>query len=169
MIVGGIDLGLRKVHVFAINDTGKPSLFHVELKRDLRRDIELKQIFREVRNFFADDTAPFFMEEPVVAGSRNLRVSLGIAQTAGAVVAGLRAPVYLVPVSSWKKATVGIGHANKDQVSSWLSEHFKHYSDACARTNSQQDYVDAACIALYGSQVLGLDLLPHRSGLGSAS
>ncbi len=158
IVTGGIDLGLRKAHIFCIHDNGKHEMFHVELKRMIRRDMEVKEIHRKVRDAFSGTTATFFMEEPVVAGPRNIRVSLGIAQTAGAVMSALRGSVYLVPVNTWKMETVGNGHATKNDVRAWLFENYQAYSMACERTNSPQDYTDAACIALYGSKVLGLDL-----------
>ena len=157
IVLGGIDLGLRKAHVFMIHESGEQELFHVDLQRMLRRDMEIKEIHRKIKDTLSGVTAPFFVEEPLVAGARNIRVSLGIAQTAGAVISALRGPAYLVPVSTWKMETVGKGNAKKNEVRSWLFEKKHAYSMACERTNSPQDYIDAACIALYGSKVLGLD------------
>jgi Holliday junction resolvasome RuvABC endonuclease subunit len=156
--VAGVDLGLRKAHIFAIRDSDSPDLFHVSLDRSNRRDLELKKIHREIKEYYAGECAPFFVEEPLVAGARNLRVSLGIAQTAGAVMTALRGPAYFVSVASWKMTVVGSGRASKDDVRLWLSENKQSYSLACEGTNSPQDYADAACIAVYGSQMLGLDL-----------
>ena len=161
IVVGGVDLGLRKVHVFAVHDDDRIELFDVNLKRGARRDSELKEIYIKVSEYFSGTTAPFFIEEPVVAGARNIRVSLGIAQTAGAVAVAFRGAAYFVPVSTWKSRTVGKGNATKDQVKEWLSKEYVSYSVACEGTNSPQDYADAACVAIYGNQMLGIDRFNH--------
>jgi len=159
--VVGVDLGLRKAHFFGIHDHGGVDLFDVTISsRTIRilRSIELKEIHSRVKEYYSGVTCPFFVEEPVVAGARNMRVSLGIAQTSGAVISAIRGSSYLIPVSSWKKETIGKGNATKEDVKAWLFDNKKPYSVACERTNSPQDYSDAACIAVYGSKMLGLDL-----------
>lgn len=96
----------------------------------------------------------FFVEEPLVAGARNLRTSLLMAQAVGALMVGLtttKGGCYQVPVSRWKKETVGNGSASKKDVALWLSDTHPEYAAAC---DGSQDYADACCIALYGVAVL---------------
>lgn len=101
-----------------------------------------------------DTTVYVFCEEPVVAGARNLRTSLKIAQAVGAIVSGAAHSTlrtYLVPVSKWKKATCGSGSAGKPQVTDWLNHTHPAYAAACG---GKQDLVDACCIALYGLSII---------------
>jgi Holliday junction resolvasome RuvABC endonuclease subunit len=96
--------------------------------------------------------AVIFIEEPPKV--RNIRTLLKLGQISGAVVAGLAErteSIYQVPVDSWKKGTVGKGGASKEQVTDWLTRTHPIYAAACG---ASQDFVDAACIALYGAEVV---------------
>lgn len=94
-----------------------------------------------------------FLEEPVVAGVRNLRTTIKIAETAGAVIAAACGAqgTYLVPVSSWKKGTHGSGNAGKSDVRTWLAD---HHPTLAAECGDDQDLVDAACVALHGRRLV---------------
>jgi Holliday junction resolvasome RuvABC endonuclease subunit len=111
-------------------------------------------LYREASSYL-DEVGPthVFIEEPVVAGARNLRSSLLIAQTCGSMlcVAGMERVVRLVPVSSWKKATVGIGSADKDAVRRYIDTFHPQVAKVCG---FDQDLYDAACVALYGQGLL---------------
>lgn len=95
---------------------------------------------------FPKDTTYVFVEEPVVAGARNIRTSLQMAQVCGVVLSVLNGQV--VPVSTWKKAVVGKGNASKEDVKEWLSNIQHRYPEA-----KQQDHVDATCIRIYGETI----------------
>lgn len=87
------------------------------------------------------------IESPIQGGSRNVRVGISLGMVAGAVSVAARqagASVVLVPPAQWKKAVVGHGNANKEQVAEWLSH---THPDLHAKATSQ-DLVDAICIAL---------------------
>lgn len=147
----GIDLGVRSIHIASLTNA-----FTIEAKKDVRQN-EIRFLFDEFSKWVdrvyeelhGAVSCTFFIEEPVVAGARNLRSSLQIAQVAGAIMA---APIdsYLVPVSSWKKEVVGKGNANKEQVSEWLKDNHPYLYSI---TGGKQDFVDATCIRLYGDIV----------------
>lgn len=95
-----------------------------------------------------------FIEEPLVAGARNLQSSLKIAQVCGVMLtaAGMeRVDTVLVPVSSWKKGTIGNGSTNKDGIRAWLDTKHPQVAQKCGH---DQDLYDAACIALHGQGLL---------------
>lgn len=94
-----------------------------------------------------------FIEEPVVAGAMNMRSSLLIAQVCGVmlVAAGMGRVVKLIPVSTWKKETVGSGSANKVAVRLWLDNKHPEVASECRH---DQDLYDAACVAFYGQGLL---------------
>jgi Holliday junction resolvasome RuvABC endonuclease subunit len=97
-------------------------------------------------------TDRIYIEEPVVAGARNLQSTIKVAAGYGAILAAIgtkQATAVTVPVSVWKLATVGKGNVSKVEVSQWLhSMHDLHYT-ACG---GDQDCIDASCIAIYGVQ-----------------
>lgn len=114
------------------------------------RGKEIRGLRAELEHWIGLDENPIvFCEEPVLAGRRNIRSTILIAETVGMVLS-MHAPVYLVPVSSWKKGTVGKGNATKDDVAEWLR---KEHPDLSSMCGSDQDLVDAACICLYGSAI----------------
>jgi Holliday junction resolvasome RuvABC endonuclease subunit len=106
-----------------------------------------------VADFAEGEQIYVFIEEPVLAGRRNVRTTLQQAQLVGALLAATTAftrYVYLVPVGKWKAGTVGSGNASKPDVALWLNGVHPAYSAACG---GKQDLIDACCIALYGDQV----------------
>lgn len=141
MIVG-VDLGVRSVHISTQDEN-----FTISSRKDVRYK-EIDYIYREFSSKTGEQCT-FFIEEPVVAGARNLRSSLQIAQVSGALMATARKS-YLVPVSTWKKEVTGKGNSNKEQVSQWLKT---VHPDLYERTSGKQDFVDATCIRLYGEIV----------------
>ena len=160
-MIWGVDLGVRKAHFFGASST--PILFSIDLAKLQSRDLELKGMSFDIKNFFSnllpeENGDIFFIEEPVLAGTRNIRIMMQIAQVSGVVASSIISPAYFVPVSSWKKATVGKGNAKKEDIRHWLFTKFPLYSAACERTDSPQDYADAACVAIYGSKMLGLHI-----------
>ena len=94
------------------------------------------------------------VEAPIQGMHRNVRVGISMAMVAGAITVAARqagARALLVEPSTWKKAVVGVGNANKEQVAQWLqSQHRDLHQQA-----TSQDLVDATCLALYAQQELG--------------
>lgn len=145
MIVG-IDLGVRTIHV------STPSkCFTITAEKKSERHTEIINLYTQFyhRVIGPKMMAKCFVEEPVVAGARNLRSSLQIAQVSGAILA---TPInsYLVPVSTWKKEVVGKGNASKDEVAEWL---LLNRPELYELTGGKQDHIDATCIRLYGEIV----------------
>lgn len=99
-----------------------------------------------------------YIEEPLVG--RNVRSSLHVAMTAGAIGSAVHAPCYFVPNTTWKKSIVGAGNANKTSVASWLNTNYITYAQQC---DGDQDLIDATTVALYGRQVqeLATSFLNH--------
>jgi hypothetical protein len=146
-VILGIDPGGRKVTVFSgtegVTFEAKPG----------ERYGQLQYLDKVLRLHFALLPEPIeriYCEEPVVAGRRNLRVTIQIAETVGMVLS-VGPPVTLVPVSSWKKVTVGKGNATKDDVKAWFKQ---AYPESLQFGN--QDVCDAAAIHAYGLQDMDL-------------
>jgi len=144
VIVWGADLGVRSVYLCKWED-GKVDHTFYNIKKPKDRWKELQEITLMIKNTIKGDL--LFVEEPVVAGVRNLRTSLKIAQNAGAVFAGSGIPATFVPVSSWKKEIVGKGNAKKEEIAEFLK--IKH-NEMWANCNEDQNLIDATCVALYG-------------------
>lgn len=154
MTIWGIDPASKKIAMFTGNDkdTGVCHREVLEVKRS-DRNTELLALRRMLEHVIHYDNAEtvIYCEEPVVAGARNLRSTILIAETVGVVLA-LDARVHLVPVASWKKATVGNGHASKEDVTQWLTEEHPDYARECRDTlqRHSQDLRDAAALYVYG-------------------
>lgn len=163
-VVIGIDPGIAGFHVAAVHvEDDALLLMRVASKTD-RFQIPsalLSYLFEQttatmttVRSQWPDDRGYVFIEEPPVAGARNLRTALKLAQAVGAIVAsvtGSYTRCYFVPVATWKKATVGKGNATKQEVALWLSRLHPSYAAQC---DGSQDLTDACCIARYGIGVV---------------
>lgn len=148
----GIDLGVRSVYMAATSELGDVQFHASVLKRSAKSDRrdELQLLAKEVKRFLhADDLV--FMEEPIVAGVRNLRTALQLGQSAGMVLTSSPAQVHLVAVAQWKKATVGKGNADKTAVALWLAA---HHPEAFMKAAGDQNLIDAMCICLYGRVAL---------------
>ena len=157
--VYGVDLGVRKAHFFGIGPDNETELFSAKLDKSQHRGFELQKIFYLINDHFKDVNAAFYIEEPPLAGMKNVRVFMKLAQISGVVAVAVPRKPEFVPVSEWKKQVVGKGNAKKEDIKSWLCEHYQYYSAQCERTDSDsQDYSDAACLAIYGSKVLGIDI-----------
>lgn len=80
----------------------------------------------------------------------NPRSTISQARVVGAIEAEfLRAgiPYSLVNVQTWKKTLLGHGNADKDLIRRWCVANLDF------RPDTQQDILDAACIAQYGALV----------------
>jgi Holliday junction resolvasome RuvABC endonuclease subunit len=134
----GVDLGVRSVHI--ASDT---YCWTIEATKSERAK-ELQFLSEKLYLNFIKSDVYAYVEEPVVAGARNLRTSLQIAQVCGVVLSVLNGE--LVPVSSWKKGTVGKGNAKKEDAANWLQE----VHPVLHQRTKRQDHIDATCIRLYG-------------------
>lgn len=180
MTVWGIDLGVRSVTLVGLRADvdGSPYMFYAatwgskppKSVRNAPPETRWNELV-SIRSFIdvyirRDDV--LYVEEPPLAGRRDVRTALRLAQVAGAVVATSSAPTFLVEVSTWKKEVVGRGNADKAQVAEWLATNHPNWSRLC---DGDQNKVDALCIALYGLRpggalAGGLDPLREAVGAG---
>ena len=138
----GIDLGTRSIHV---SDGESCQTFISQKLNDRAAEVSfLFDCFIDVYGWRWKG----YIEEPVVAGARNLRVSLQIAQISGALLA--TGSGRLVPVTSWKKLIVGKGNANKAYVADWFEA---NHPDAYKLIKGKQDHIDASCIQMYAEKI----------------
>jgi Holliday junction resolvasome RuvABC endonuclease subunit len=94
-----------------------------------------------------------FYEMPVL-GRGGFRSTIVQCFTSGAVQGAIyerNCSAHQVNVSSWKKAVVGKGNADKTQVAEYLR---LRWNAVYSAAEGNQDIYDAAAIALYGRQVL---------------
>jgi Holliday junction resolvasome RuvABC endonuclease subunit len=159
-IVVGIDPGMHGLHAAMVH-VEEDELVLAQVKANNNRfklaSAVLSYLFAETglviqaaKSRWPDEETLVFIEEPLVAGARNIRTALKMSQAVGAMVAGVGIytdKCYLVPVSTWKKAVIGNGSASKEQVALWLSRHHPSYSSQC---DGSQDLTDACCIARFG-------------------
>lgn len=160
MQIIGADLGTRSVTMCLLTDGKRFAYQKIVAPQGVSSADIAWTVFTGVRSFTAGlpaQSTAAFIEEPVVAGARNIRVSLKIAQVCGAVLTALWPirQVYQVPVSTWKANTCGHGGATKDQVRSWLAETFPQ---AATDAGGDQDCYDAAAVAVHGARCL--DVVP---------
>ena len=157
-MIFGIDPAAKSLAISAWG-SGITATYKITTKKDdrWRQILELQSQLNPIIDLWNPDA--IFIEEPVVAGAGNIRSTILIAETVGMVLScGL--PTYLVPVSSWKKKTVGNGNATKQEVAEWIEKELPEYAALCKR---DQDLLDAGAIGEYGRQVmeaLGHDDVP---------
>ena len=145
MIVAGVDLGVRKAAVTLLD--GDQMLWTGAFESVAKpRSHQLAQVAEWVRDR-VEETGVIYVEEPLVG--RSTRVSLQIAQTAGAVLSAVSdlPGSYLVSNTAWKKVLLGSGNADKVKIQEWLDLNYSSYALNC---DGDQDCYDATCIALYG-------------------
>lgn len=164
--VWGVDLGVRGFHAAGLSSRGRLELFsHLGVVRGKVREQDATQRGAELVSLstsMAGLIAPgdyVFIEEPPLAGARNLRVFLKLAQASAAVAAGAGEAdaIHFVPVDTWKKGVVGRGGTSKELVAAWLERTYPRYAAQCA---GNHNFVDAVALALYGRDCLRGD----RSG-----
>lgn len=168
MRISGVDLGARKASVATILVTaeGEKSLSDVMsvIAHPTTRPDELKYVANAVCELVSHSNY-VFIEEPLVG--RGVKASMSLSQTAGAIMARLAeenptASVQMVNVKVWKKKIIGNGNAGKHDIKLWLEEHYPGYSDECG---TDQDAIDACCVALFGVHALEI-LEEYRSVSG---
>jgi Holliday junction resolvasome RuvABC endonuclease subunit len=151
-MIAGVDIGIRGFHVVGLDDNGSCKYFQsFDRSKGKSRYQELRDIAMQMQEFVLDKDV-LFIEEPPLAGMRNIRTAFQLNQVAGVILSATSAQGYLVPVGSWKKAVCGAGGFGKADVADWLSRN-RHDLFELARGN--QNLLDAACLALYGLQTLG--------------
>jgi hypothetical protein len=141
----GVDLGVRSVYAAHL-DGSTLQLYSFVLKRGLSRALELNLIAEWIDKTI-DTAEAVYIEEPPLAGSRNVRVALQLAMTAGTIASRIPHAEF-IPVATWKKKVVGKGNVDKTGVSQWLNMSYPDYFVSCA---GDQNHIDATCIAFFGN------------------
>lgn len=157
-MIYGCDPASKKLALFTDDERGpRASLFLVK-KTD--RNTELLAMKDWLNDLIKHDPDPvIYVEEPVLAGVRNIRTTILISETVGMVLSR-HARVHVVPVDSWKKGTVGKGGVSKADVANWLAKEHPRYAELCGQ---DQDLTDAAAIYVYGRTLEERErLLQHR-------
>jgi Holliday junction resolvasome RuvABC endonuclease subunit len=154
----GIDLGIHKVGVAVLG--GEPfGLQHAVAYESVatERDVQLAELMGAVHGIALLHEADSVWVEDVLVGN-NHKYSLALAETKGAVLAGLAqlrlargTDVRTVPVGTWKREVVGSGNATKERVQNYIRETHPAYAPLCG---DDQDLYDASCVGLYGHLVL---------------
>lgn len=160
----GVDLGIHKVSMFLLLDQGQVHVSTVDLadSAELSRARQLQALasgaYHQALMWGIDCV---WIEDTLVGNNRGY--SLALTEVKGALMATLasQADIRLVNVGTWKKQVVGQGHATKDDVKYYIDVTYPAYAPLCG---DNQDLYDAACVALYGRQILDraadLRLLP---------
>jgi hypothetical protein len=120
-----------------------------------------KEVIVECQEYFGEKNLVAFYELPVL-GRGGFRSTIVQCFTSGAVQATLYdfgIQTHTANVSSWKKAVVGRGNADKGQVAESLRLRWPALYTAA---DGNQDAYDAASIAIYGRQLLGQEVATPR-------
>ena len=157
MRVLGIDLGIRKIACAALDGEALVHAEAYEVDAELPRDLQLRSLAAYAHDAAQLANADSVWIEDTIIGN-NRRFSIRLAETKGAVMAGLSSlrlqhgtDIRLVDNNTWKKVVVGQGHATKDQVKDYINVSRGAYAPLCG---DDQDLYDAACIGLYGATIL---------------
>ena len=145
-MIWGVDLGVRSAYAAGLAGDQLYLECLVLKPKKHSRSQELRLLHEWATQFLG---ARVFIEEPPLAGARNIRTFLGLAQASGVLLAATGGQ--LVPVDTWKLGAVGRGGVSKDLVSEWLLRSHPAHHGACG---GNQNLVDATAIAHYGR---GLD------------
>lgn len=160
MSVWGVDTGLSRTTLCGLRVAGGGGFFHRVATDKAEGDIaERLRLLRERTiagaQALADSVIPeaVFIERPTGSfPNPHLDWACGVATMAAHEALmdlyGAAPPIAHVAVSTWKKATVGRGNAQKIEVLAWAQAH-----DPIAGVD--QDAADAYCIASYGVATCG--------------
>jgi Holliday junction resolvasome RuvABC endonuclease subunit len=157
MRVLGIDLGIRKIAVAALQDEDLIHAEAFEVGAELPRDLQLRSLGAYAHDAAQLANADSVWIEDVIIGN-NRKYSIRLAQTLGAVMTHLSSmrlqagtDIRLVDNKAWKRTVVGNGNADKDTVQNYIRESHSAYAPLCG---DDQDLYDAACIGRYGVTIL---------------
>jgi Holliday junction resolvasome RuvABC endonuclease subunit len=161
MNLAGVDLGIHKVALASfcagVFDT---QVWNVD--PDMPRALQLRELGMVVAGLRQLQGLDQLWIEDTLVGN-NIKYSLQLTEVRGAVMAAqtMDTDVRLVNVATWKAQVIGDGHASKDAVRDYIHVTHPAYAPLCG---DDQDLYDAACIGLYGLQIMeraeGLRLAP---------
>ena len=145
----GLDTSSKEIHIVELDED--VNLIKI-YKAECNHKKEFKDRFPELMDSFAKilvedtyiDTVDYaVIEEHIFAQNRNVVRTLS--EVVGAVWATLclsDIPTKLVDNGTWKKQILGSGKSTKDDI-------MKYATEKWGDNFPEQDYADAACIALY--------------------
>lgn len=153
-IYWGIDCGGKSIHAVSVNKYGvvnlDSTLMVITKKRDLdERLIDLISLFKKSlpTHRFMDSLVGEFavIENPIHI--QNARTTIGMTH----VIAGVKLALsdmgigfLSVDNKVWKRDVLGDGKSDKDKIKAFAIRRFG------LKENLEQDFYDAACIALWG-------------------
>lgn len=166
-MIFGLDLATRRVAI-ACPEIGWVWRSDTESARDKRTfkteteaGVELGR--RALAALLTEELASqqnfFLYERPFVR--MNARTAVGQALSAGALIAFLPGSCVQIDNNTWKKDLCGLGSADKDDIRTWLED---CEPSLAALSGSDQDLIDATCIALYGGSSMASALGLQRLG-----
>lgn len=95
-----------------------------------------------------DPDALLVLEHMYVGNNLNMGTAIKLAMIAGAVISS-HTPGQSMQVaqSTWKKAVIGTGRADKPAIRDWLAAEHPALAASC---EDDQDLFDATCLGIYG-------------------
>lgn len=153
----GVDLSSRKIALVWETEDGYDSQT-ISVKKAAFRARELNELQMELGPLLskiavnADETY-VYIEAPVVGrgGARPTILQSQVDGVVQAVAYPFATGTYSVNNKTWKKAVVGNGNSKKEDVAAWLAADHPVLDRLC---DADQDLVDAACVCLYGRDVI---------------
>lgn len=149
----GFDLSSRKIAMVALDYVQRAEV--VEVAKRPSRAVELHRLDHDLLEVWADYTPGYVYIEAPVVGRGGARPTILQSQVDSIIqITSLQLGhlgVYSVNNKTWKKAVVGNGNAKKDDTAAWLAAAHPSLRRLCG---DDQDLMDAAGVALYGSEVI---------------
>lgn len=143
-VIWGVDVGMRRL-AFVCPETEECH----EIR--LRPTTSATNRHQLVLADWITETIPpghtLWVESAIQGKARNVQTTVKIAMTVGTVLGTYRGEAYEVAISSWKKAVIGHGGADKPAVQEWLEHNRPSLAAAC---QDSEDLRDAACVGIYG-------------------
>ena len=167
----GIDYSTHKIDIVGVMD-GKPTFATEKLIRKTEK-FEYKHLHNAssfIHGFvkkwvkFGSQPPYIYMEEPFIHSVHKSSV-IPMAMMAGVIALGISNafPKYdvdlltMVPPPKWKKKVIGKGNVGKSEIKKWVVEELKPSEyKRLVKANvygSDQDLIDAFCIAKYGEEI----------------
>lgn len=145
--VWGVDPAVSRIaFAFAPLDIGQPTVESLVIDSEAREGQRLGWLDRQLRIRARQLVSEFppevvWVEQPS-GRHRNLTLAYAVGVIQAALFETLAVPVWTIPSSKWKRATVGTGNATKFQVGAWVYEQGGDFNG--------QDEADAYAIAAAG-------------------
>ena len=149
----GVDTSKFKIHIAVLDENSK--IFKLDMlasteKKDIERMWELKNLFEDWLIDFSNNNDVNVDDMVVtVEGSimlQNPKTSFDIAKTINGIemaCCSIAAPCFEIQTTSWKKMVIGNGACKKEDIMKFAQTKWGK------KVFSEQDYADAACIALH--------------------